>query len=84
MDDQLMRALFAERRGLGFCVRTLDPYQVRRAIDRLMDPTEWAAIALRCAALATGNGAVAAAELLAEMTRGIAANAVPASCGAGK
>ena len=77
MDDQLMRALFAERRGLGFCVRTFDPYQVRCAIDRLMDPTERAAIALRCAALATCNGAVAAAELLAEMTRSIAANASP-------
>jgi len=77
MDDQLMRALFAERRGLGFCVRTFEPYQVRRAIDRLMDPTERAAIALRCRALATGNGAGAAAELLADVTRSVAANAPP-------
>jgi UDP:flavonoid glycosyltransferase YjiC (YdhE family) len=77
MDDQLMRALFAERRGLGFCVQTFEPYRVRRAIDRLMDPTERAAIALRCRALATGNGAAAAAELLAEMTRSVAANAPP-------
>jgi hypothetical protein len=58
-------------------VRTFEPYQVRRAIDRLMDPTERAAIAQRCRARATGNGAVAAAELLAEMTRSVAANAPP-------
>jgi Glycosyltransferase family 28 C-terminal domain len=75
MDDQLMRALFAERRGLGLCVRTFEPYRVRRAIDRLMDPTERAAIARRCRARASANGAMAVAELLAEMTRSVAANA---------
>ncbi|HSA81819.1 MAG TPA: glycosyltransferase [Geminicoccaceae bacterium] len=81
MDDQLMRALFAERRGLGFCVRTFEPYQLRRAIDRLMDPTERAAIARRCRALASANGADAVAGLLAEMTRSVAANAPPSWAG---
>ena len=67
MDDQLMRALFAARRGLGLCVRTAEPYRVRDAIDRLMDPAERAAIAGRCRALAAGNGAGAAAALVEEM-----------------
>jgi UDP:flavonoid glycosyltransferase YjiC (YdhE family) len=82
MDDQLMRALFAERRGLGLCVRTFEPYAVRRAIDRLMDPAERAAIATRCRALAGANGAVAAAELIGEMVLGVSASTAPPWAGA--
>jgi UDP:flavonoid glycosyltransferase YjiC (YdhE family) len=78
MDDQLMRALFAERRGLGMCVRTGEPYKVRRAVDRLMDPGERAAIAARCRALAAASGAAAAAALVEEMVLGVSANARPA------
>jgi hypothetical protein len=58
-------------------VRTFEPYRLRRAIDRLMDSTERAAIARRCRVLASDNGAMAVAELLAEMTRSVAANAPP-------
>ena len=82
MDDQLMRALFAERRGLGLCVRTFEPYEVRRAIDRLMDDAERAAIATRCRALAGANGAVAAAELIGEMVLGVSASTLPPWAGA--
>ncbi len=78
MDDQLMRALFAARRGLGLCVRTAEPYRVRDAIDRLMDPAERAAIKERCRALAPGNGAEAAAALVEELVLGLAAAAPPA------
>ena len=47
IDDQLTRARFAERRGLGFCVRRAEPYRVRAAIDRLMDLDQRRAIAER-------------------------------------
>ncbi len=77
MDDQLMRALFAARRGLGLCVRTAEPYRVRDAIDRLMDPLERAAIGARCQALAAGNGARAAAELVEEMVLCLPASVPP-------
>jgi len=77
MDDQLMRALFAARRGLGLCVRTTEPYRVRGALDRLMAPAERAGIAERCRALATGNGARAAAALVEEMVLSLPASAPP-------
>ena len=77
-DDQLMRALFAERRGLGLCVRAAEPYRVRGALDRLMDPEQRRAIAGRCRGLAAGNGARAAAELVEEMVLGLPASAPPA------
>jgi UDP:flavonoid glycosyltransferase YjiC (YdhE family) len=83
MDDQLMRALFAERRGLGMCVRTGEPYKVRRAVDRLMDPDERAAIAARCRALAAASGAAAAAALGEELVRGVWGHARPAGAQAG-
>ncbi len=77
MDDQLMRALFAERRGLGFCVRTGEPYKVRRALDRLMDHGERSAMAARCRALAASSGAAAAAALIEQLVLGIPAVVPP-------
>jgi UDP:flavonoid glycosyltransferase YjiC (YdhE family) len=74
MDDQLMRAQFAERRGLGLCVRTCEPYRLRAAIDRVLDPDHCDGIVSRCRALAFGNGAEAAARLIEEMAIGIRAN----------
>ena len=73
--DQLTRALVAERRGLGLCVRSAEPYRIRDAIDRLMDPDQRRAIAERGRALAAGNGAKAAAELIEEMVLGLPASA---------
>ena len=74
MDDQLMRALFAERRGLGLCVRTTEPYQLRAAINRLLEPDEAARIARRCRAAAPANGAGAAARMLEEAVLGLRAS----------
>ena len=74
-DDQLTRARFAERRGLGLCVRRAEPYRVRAAIDRLMDLDQRRAIAERLRAFAAGNGARAAAELVEEMVLGLPAGA---------
>ncbi len=77
MDDQLMRALFAARRGLALCVRTAEPYRVRDAIDRLMDVSERAALTGRCRALAACNGAGAAAALVEEMVLSLPAATPP-------
>jgi UDP:flavonoid glycosyltransferase YjiC (YdhE family) len=74
MDDQLMRAQFAERRGLGVCVRTCEPYRLRAAMDRVLDPDQRERMISRCRALAFGNGAEAAARLIEEMVVGIRAN----------
>jgi UDP:flavonoid glycosyltransferase YjiC (YdhE family) len=74
MDDQLMRAQFAERRGLGLCVRTCDVYRLRAAIDRILEPDHRDRIISRCRALAFGNGAPAVAGLLEEMVVGIGAS----------
>jgi UDP:flavonoid glycosyltransferase YjiC (YdhE family) len=74
MDDQLMRALFAERRGFGLCVRTSTPYRLRDAIDRLLDSEERAEMASRCRALAWRNGAADVARLLEETVFGLQAS----------
>jgi UDP:flavonoid glycosyltransferase YjiC (YdhE family) len=74
MDDQLMRARFAERRGLGLCVRTREPYRLRPAIDRILEPDQRSCMISRCQALAFGNGAAAAARLIEEMVVGIGAS----------
>ena len=74
MDDQLMRAQFAERRGLGLCVRTRNPYRLPAAIDRILEPDQRDRMISRCRALAFGNGAAAAARLLQEMVVGIGAS----------
>jgi UDP:flavonoid glycosyltransferase YjiC (YdhE family) len=74
MDDQLMRAQFAERRGLGLCVRTSEPYRLRAALDRILEPDQRAHMIDRCQAFAFGNGAATAAQLLDEMVVGIGAS----------
>ena len=74
MDDQLMRAQFAERRGLGLCVRTRNPYRLPAAIDRILEPDQRDRMISRCRALAFGNGAATAARLLQEMVVGIGAS----------
>jgi UDP:flavonoid glycosyltransferase YjiC (YdhE family) len=71
MDDQLMRALFADRRGLGLCVRTSDPYRLRDAIDRLLDAEERVEMIGRCRALTWRNGAADVVRLLEEAVFGL-------------
>jgi hypothetical protein len=77
MDDQLMRARFADRRGLGLCVRTCEPYRLRDAIDRILDPDQRDHMIGNCRALAFGNGAATVARLIEEMVVGIGASEQP-------
>jgi UDP:flavonoid glycosyltransferase YjiC (YdhE family) len=65
-DDQLGRARYADRHGLGICLRAQEIYLLRAALGRLLDPDEQAAIRARCAALGTTNGADEAARMVAE------------------
>lgn len=71
MDDQLMRAQFAQRQGMGLCVRTCEPYRLRDAIARILDPEQRESMIRRCRAAAFGNGAAAAARLIEETVVGI-------------
>ena len=66
-DDQLARARFAERRGLGYCVRTGEPYRLLETLDRLLDPDEQARVRAAALGFRRENGAVEAAQLLAEL-----------------
>ena len=65
-DDQLARARYADRHGLGICLRAQEIYRLKAALDRLLDPEEQAAIRVRCVALGTTNGAAEAARMVAE------------------
>jgi glycosyl transferase family 28 len=65
-DDQLGRARYADRHGLGICLRAQEIYQLKAALDRLLDPDEQAGIRARCAALGATNGAAEAARMVAE------------------
>ena len=66
-DDQLTRAEFAERHGLGACVRVRDVYRLSACIDRLLRPDERRRIAERCASLDQSNGARELAAFIEEM-----------------
>jgi hypothetical protein len=67
-DDQLARARYADRHGLGYCVRAREIYRLKPALDRLMDPAEQALVRERCAALDARNGAAEAATLIEELS----------------
>jgi hypothetical protein len=66
-DDQLARAQFAERHGLGACVRVRDIYRLSACLDRLLDSDERQRIAARCATLDQSNGAIELAGFIEEM-----------------
>jgi Glycosyltransferase family 28 C-terminal domain len=66
-DDQLARAQFAERQGLGACVRVRDIYRLSACIDRLLRLDERQRIAERCARLDRSNGARELATFIEEM-----------------
>jgi len=66
-DDQLSRARWAEMAGKGLCARSDDPFAIKAAIERLLDPDERAFIGGRCATLDRSNGAYEAARLITEM-----------------
>jgi hypothetical protein len=64
-DDQLARARYAERHGLGVCVRVDDIYRLGPAIDQLLDPAE--PPPGRRSLLDPDNGALQAARIIEEM-----------------
>ena len=66
-DDQLARAQFAERHGLGACVRVRDVYRLSACLERLLDGAERRRIAERCARLDQSNGATELARFIEEM-----------------
>jgi hypothetical protein len=67
MDDQLARARYAERRGLGLSLSSRDLYHLRDRLARLLDPAVRAAMRERMARLDRINGAGQAARILEEM-----------------
>jgi hypothetical protein len=68
MDDQLLRARYAEHRGWAVTVRVGDPYRMRGALDLMLDPAEREAMRSRMATIAIDrDGARAAARILEEM-----------------
>jgi len=67
MDDQLARASYAERRGLGLCLRARDVYQMDRTLASMLDQERRAAIAEACRMSEFKNGAIEAAQFLAEL-----------------
>jgi len=67
MDEQLVRARWAERAGLARCLRTRDLYKVGAMIDEMLDPDVRADIHARLRRLSRRNGAYEAARLIGEM-----------------
>ncbi|MGI9487313.1 MAG: glycosyltransferase [Geminicoccaceae bacterium] len=66
-DNQLSRALYADRHGLAVCVRTREIYRLTATIDRLLGSDEQVRIKRNLAALDPANGATEAALLIDEM-----------------
>ncbi|MEO1467752.1 MAG: glycosyltransferase [Pseudomonadota bacterium] len=66
-DDQIGRARFAERRNIAALVRIEQVERLGEALERLLDPGERADMTAGMAPLATPNGAVDAARILAEL-----------------
>ena len=67
MDDQLARSQYAERHGIGRCLRTRDIYKLRRTLDDLMREQTRSAMRDNCARVKLNNGANRAAQLIDEM-----------------
>ena len=66
-DNQLARALYADRNGLAICVRTKEVYKLTATIDKLFQHEERERIKTQLAELDPANGAAEAAELVEEM-----------------
>ena len=69
MDEQVVRAEFAARNGLGLCARTREPYRIGPHLERMMDDAFRAEVRARCAERARPNGASEAATFVGELTR---------------
>ena len=66
-DNQLARALYADRQGLAICVRSKEVYRLTATIDRLFLPEERERLKSRLSDLNGSNGAAEVAELIEEM-----------------
>lgn len=68
MDDQSLRARYAERRGYAITVRAGEPYRLREALDLMLDSTERDAMRSRMRDIAIArDGAREAARIIEEM-----------------
>lgn len=67
MDDQLLRARYAARRGLALHVRVHELHDLPEALDALVDPERQAELRRNLAGLDRANGAAEAARLLSEL-----------------
>lgn len=66
-DNQLARALYADRQDLAVCVRTKEIYRLTKAIDRFFQLEERERTKSRLMALNPTNGATEAASLIYEL-----------------
>ncbi|OEO29098.1 hypothetical protein VW23_002565 [Devosia insulae DS-56] len=69
LDDQMARASYAEAAGCGYALGTDDLTSLAHHVDELMRPRHRQELSRNCARLATPNGAIAAAQLIAEFAR---------------
>jgi hypothetical protein len=68
MDDQLLRARYAERRGYAITIRAGEPYRLREALALMLDPAERQAMRTRMRDIAIKrDGAREAARSIEEM-----------------
>lgn len=67
MDAQELRAVWAERNGLAFCVRRHDPYRAAWALRELLDPRRRAEFTERCRALPPCDGGARIARMVGEL-----------------
>ena len=74
MDEQLVRARFAECAGLALCCRTQDPYDLDRKLTLLFDENWRASAKSRMKLIPRPEGAIEAARLIAEMATTVRAD----------
>ncbi len=67
MDDQLLRARYAARRGLALHLRAHELHDLPEALDALLDPQRQAELRRNLAGLDRTNGAAEAARLISEL-----------------
>ncbi len=67
MDAQEVRALWADRRGLGVCVRAHESYRLAWALQRLLEPGQQQRVRAAAGALPICDGARKAATLIADL-----------------
>lgn len=67
MDDQLARAAYAERHGLGLCLRVRDIYRADAALKTMLQEDRRSAMADACRKARFENGAAEAARFISEL-----------------